>query len=47
MDINDDGLLLVEKEDGNRELISSGEVSIRGEEDIYNYCNIGYILLKY
>ncbi|MDI9476690.1 MAG: biotin--[acetyl-CoA-carboxylase] ligase [Natronincolaceae bacterium] len=31
VDINDDGLLLVEKEDGNRELISSGEVSIRGE----------------
>lgn len=31
VDINDDGLLLVEMEDGNRELISSGEISIRGE----------------
>lgn len=31
VDINDDGLLLVETDDGNRELISSGEVSIRGE----------------
>ena len=32
VDINDDGLLLVEMEDGSRELISSGEVSIRGEK---------------
>ncbi len=30
--INDDGLLLVETEDGSRELISSGEISIRGEK---------------
>ena len=30
--INDDGLLLVETEDGGREPISSGEISIRGEK---------------
>ncbi len=32
VDINEEGLLLVEMEDGNKELISSGEVSIRGEK---------------
>ncbi|MCK9267488.1 MAG: biotin--[acetyl-CoA-carboxylase] ligase [Alkaliphilus sp.] len=32
VDINDDGLLLVETENGSRELISSGEISIRGEK---------------
>lgn len=32
IDINDDGLLLVEMEDGGRELISFGEISIRGEK---------------
>lgn len=32
IDINEEGLLLVEMEDGNEELISSGEVSIRGEK---------------
>ena len=30
--INEDGLLLIDLEDGSRELISSGEVSIRGEK---------------
>lgn len=32
IDINEEGLLLVEMEDGSNELISSGEVSIRGEK---------------
>ncbi|QUH19827.1 biotin--[acetyl-CoA-carboxylase] ligase [Alkaliphilus sp. B6464] len=31
IDINDEGLLLVQMDDGSKELISSGEVSIRGE----------------
>lgn len=32
IDINDDGFLIVEIENGNTELISSGEVSIRGRK---------------